>query len=123
MAGSPIKVLLSGFQSEGRLAVVAMDLQAGFRGPPLHIHEDWDETFYVLAGEVTFQIDDEVATAKQGMLAFASRHTPHTLANLSGADARILIILTPAGFEEYLSTRAGSHSPLPSTRAVAPLIQ
>ena len=82
---------------------------AGFPGPPLH-HHDFDETFYVLEGELTFQLEDEVFTRKQGELAFAPRNVAHTFANLSGADARTLIICTPSGFERYFDRMAAERA-------------
>jgi quercetin dioxygenase-like cupin family protein len=95
---APINVILRGEQSGGQIAVMDNVVFAGFPGPPLH-HHDFDETFYVLGGELTFQLKDELFTRKQGELAFAPRNVPHTFANLSGADARTLIVCTPAGFE------------------------
>lgn len=115
----PIDVLLHGDESGERLALVEMDVPAGSDGPPLHVHETWDEGFYVLAGEITFQVGDERLTARPGMFVFAPRETPHTLANLGGTDARMLIVLTPAGFEPYLVT---GERPPPNTRAVGPAI-
>ncbi len=49
-------VLLRGEDSGGRLAVVDIVVQAGFAGPPLHVHLLWDESFYVIEGEITVQI-------------------------------------------------------------------
>ncbi|MDF2702770.1 MAG: hypothetical protein K0S10_1716 [Rubrobacteraceae bacterium] len=80
-------------------------VSAGFPGPPLH-HHDFDETFYVLKGELTFRLEDELFTRKEGELAFAPRGVPHTFANLSGAEARTLIICIPAGFERYFDAMA-----------------
>ena len=96
----PINVLLRGGQSGGHIAVMDHVVGADFPGPPLHRH-DFDETFYVLEGELTFQLEDEIFTRTQGELAFAPRGIAHTFANLSGAEARTLIVCTPAGFERY----------------------
>jgi mannose-6-phosphate isomerase-like protein (cupin superfamily) len=52
-------------------------VSAGFPGPPLH-HHDFDETSYVLKGELTFRFEDELFTGKEGELAFAPRGVPHT---------------------------------------------
>jgi mannose-6-phosphate isomerase-like protein (cupin superfamily) len=93
---APINVILRGEPSGGQIAVMDNVDSAGFPGPPLH-HHDFDETFYVLEGELTFQLRDELITRKRGELAFAHRNVPHTFANLSGADARTLIVCTPAG--------------------------
>jgi quercetin dioxygenase-like cupin family protein len=90
-------VLLRSEQSGGEVAVVEL---TGSGSPPLHRH-DFDETFYVLEGQLTFQLGDERITRRAGELAFAPRGVPHTYANLSGAPARALLICTPAGFERY----------------------
>ncbi|HYX84101.1 MAG TPA: cupin domain-containing protein [Gaiellales bacterium] len=52
-------------------------------------------------GELTFQLGDDVFTRRAGEVAFAPRGLPHTYANLSGAAARALLLITPAGFERY----------------------
>lgn len=117
-----IDILLHGEESGGHLALVEMVVEAGFAGPPLHVHESWDEGFYVLEGEVTIQAGDKLLTATLGMFAFAPRRTPHTFANLSGKDARILIVLTPAGFERHLAGEHADHQAPPDTHAVGPPI-
>ena len=58
---APINVLLRGEQSGEQIAVMDNTISAGFPGPPLH-HHDFDETFYVLEGELTFQLEDELFT-------------------------------------------------------------
>jgi quercetin dioxygenase-like cupin family protein len=106
MAGNTPRVLLRSEQSGGEVAVIEGSRQPhGFAGPPLH-HHDFDEAFYVLEGELTFRLGDELFTRKAGELAFAARGMPHTYANHSGADARALIICTPAGFERYFGRMA-----------------
>lgn len=91
------KVLLRSEQSDGQVALV--ELSGGGR-PPLH-HHDFDETFYVLEGELTFRLGGDVFTRRAGELAFAPRGVPHTYANLSDAPVRALLVITPAGFERY----------------------
>jgi quercetin dioxygenase-like cupin family protein len=91
-------VLLRSEQSNGEVAIVESVMPAGSPGPPLH-HHDFDEAFYVLDGELTFQLGEELSTAGPGTLTFAPRGTHHTLANLSSAEARYLLVCTPAGFE------------------------
>ena len=106
---APINVLLRGEQSAEQIAVMDNTVSTGFPGPPLH-HHDFDETFYVLEGELTFQLEDELFTRKAGELAFAPRGVPHTFANLSGAEARTLIVCTPAGFERYFDRMAAERA-------------
>jgi quercetin dioxygenase-like cupin family protein len=111
---STTKVLLRSEQTGDHLSVVENTLPAGLEGPPLHTH-DFDETFYVLDGELTVQLEDEFTAVRHGDLVFAPRGAPHTLANLSEATVRYLIIFTPAGFERSLARRtaerAGSAAP------------
>lgn len=104
MPDNPPKVLLRGEQSNGHLAV---DELTGAGRPPLHRH-DFDETFCVLDGELTFQLGDDVFTRRAGEFAFAPRGVAHTYANLSGAPARALPVITPAGFERYFD-RIAAH--------------
>jgi quercetin dioxygenase-like cupin family protein len=106
---APINVLLRSEQSGEQIAVMDNVVGAGFPGPPLHRH-DFDETFYVLEGELTFQLEDEIFTKKAGELAFAPRNVPHTFANLSGAEARTLIVCAPAGFERYFDRMAAERA-------------
>lgn len=97
---SPINVLLRSEESDGVVSAIEVASSPGRTGPPLH-HHDFDEAFYVLEGELTFRLRDELFTRGAGELAFAPRGVPHTYANRSDATARALIVCTPAGFERY----------------------
>jgi quercetin dioxygenase-like cupin family protein len=119
MAERAPTVLLRSEESDGQLAIV--ELGGGGR-PPLHRH-DFDETFYLLEGELTFQLDDQVFTRRAGELAFAPRGVAHTYANLSGAPARALLVITPAGFERYfdqIAARINGTEPPPEAAKPIP---
>src|SRR6266496_2021160 len=122
MADNAPRVLLRSEQSGGQLAVV--ELGGGGR-PPLH-HHDFDETFYVLEGELTFQLGDERFTRRAGEIAFAPGGVPHTYANLSGAPARALLVITPASFERYFDRIAaqvtGVEPPLEASKPIPEVI-
>ena len=128
---APMKVLLRSEQSGGEISVIESGSLPGFGGPPLH-HHDFDETFYVIEGELTFQLGDELFTRKAGELAFAPRGVPHTYANLSAAPTRHLIVCTPAGFERYFARMAAERrgeeppewalQPIPEATTVGPRI-
>jgi quercetin dioxygenase-like cupin family protein len=119
MADRAPTVLLRSEESDGHIAIV--ELGGGGR-PPLHRH-NFDETFYLLEGELTFQLDDEVFTRRAGELAFAPRGVAHTYANLSGAPARALLMITPAGFERYfdqIAARITGREPPPEASGPIP---
>lgn len=103
-APSGPRVLLRSEETAGEVSVIETAPGPG-AGPRLH-HHDFDETFYVIEGELTFQLRDEVFRVGPGELAFAPRRVPHTFANLTDAPARQLIVCTPAGFERYFARMA-----------------
>jgi quercetin dioxygenase-like cupin family protein len=70
-------------------------------GPPMHVHKAEDELTYVLEGELEFALEGRLERASAGSFFLVPRGTPHTLSNLGPAGARILVVLTPPGFEGY----------------------
>ena len=52
-------------------------------GPPLHIHFNQDEFFYVIEGSYLFQVGDERKILKAGDTAFLPRNIPHTWLQLT----------------------------------------
>jgi mannose-6-phosphate isomerase-like protein (cupin superfamily) len=76
-------------------------------GPPLHVHHEQDEWWYILSGEFLIKVGDEVFTAKTGDSAFGPRGVPHTFAKVSEGEGRLLISFTPAGkMEESFIARS-----------------
>jgi len=59
--------------------------------PPLHVQVDEDEAFYVLDGEVEFEVDGEIVRATAGTFAFVARGSAHTFRVLTET-ARYLVI-------------------------------
>jgi quercetin dioxygenase-like cupin family protein len=103
---SPATILLRTETTQDALSLIELAVPAGWDGPPLH-HHGFDETFYILEGEVTFQLDDDVVTRGPGELVFAPRDAIHTLANLSERPARYLLVCTPGGFERRFEPERG----------------
>jgi mannose-6-phosphate isomerase-like protein (cupin superfamily) len=103
------RVLVHAEQSDGRVGVVENSLPVGFAGPPLH-HHAFDEAFYVLEGALTVRVNEEIVELGAGQLAFAPGGVAHTLANLSDAPARYLLICTPGGFERYFDRIAAEQA-------------
>ncbi len=124
-------VLLRSEQSGGHVSMIEIVVPAHNAGPPLHTH-DFDEAFYLLEGELIFQVEDELITKRAGELAFAPRNVAHALANHSDADARYLLVCTPAGFERHWGRLAAASQdveppdwalqPIPEVNVVGPQI-
>lgn len=64
-------------------------------GPPLHIHRDQDEWFYVRHGEFLFQVGSERFHLKAGDTLLGPRRVPHAFTALTDASA-LLIAFQPA---------------------------
>ena len=93
-------VLLRGEETGGHVSVTEIVVPPHFAGPPLHTH-DFDEAFYLLEGELIFQVEEALVTKGPDELAFAPRNVTHALANHSDVPARYLLTCTPAGFERH----------------------
>jgi mannose-6-phosphate isomerase-like protein (cupin superfamily) len=71
-------------------------------GPPLHLHHEEDESWYVISGEYVFQVGSERYHAQAGDCVFGPRGVPHAYAFTGSSDGRILVAFTPAGkIQEY----------------------
>ena len=98
--GATARVLASG----GTLGLVHMDMPAG-EMPPLHVHHNEDEGFYVLGGELTLYLPGESVTLRSGDFFLAPRGVPH--AYEAGPDgARTLVSSVPSGFERFVEAVA-----------------
>lgn len=69
-------------------------------GPPPH-HHPWDEAYYVVSGEVEFQLGDQHLIAKGRDFLYAPAGTPHAFQGASDEPARLLIFDAPAHAEAF----------------------
>src|SRR5687768_13190478 len=95
--GALVLVKASADQTEGRLAAVEFLAPKGFAAP-LHVHRADDEFFIVLAGEVRFQLGEEVTEGGPGSLVYGPRGVGHSF-HVDSPEARLLLIYGPAGTE------------------------
>lgn len=68
---------------------------------PVHIHHDADETIYVLDGEFQVTFGEQTIAVHPGASIFVPKGNPHTIANIGTSRGRILVFLSPPGFEGY----------------------
>jgi quercetin dioxygenase-like cupin family protein len=76
-----------------------------------HLHRDSDEVAWVLAGEITFRIGDDVSVGGPGTCAFFPRDVPHAWKNTGSETGRVLFLYTPAaagGYVEELLMAVGA---------------
>jgi quercetin dioxygenase-like cupin family protein len=124
-------VLLHSEETGGQVSVTEIVVPEHSAGPPLHTH-DFDEAFYMLEGELIFQVEGTLVTKGAGELSFAPRNVAHTLANHSDGAARYVLVCTPAGFERHWARMAAEQAgieapqwalqPIPEVTVVGPQI-
>lgn len=101
-----VRFMIEGRRSGGAFSLVEHPLPARALGSPLHTHRNEDEYSYILEGRVGLQLGDEVLVAGPGELVFKPRGVPHAFWNAGDVPARLLEIISPAGFENYFREMA-----------------
>ena len=107
--GNTLIVRLRGRDTGGVLSVAESIDQPG-GGPPPHIHHREDETFQVLEGEYEFMCGGKTFTASKGATIFAPRGVPHAYRYVGQTPGRLMVTMTPAGFEGFFE-EIGALSP------------
>ena len=102
--GSLAIIKAAGEMTNGRVAVIEHLAKEG-AGSPLHVHHREDEWFYVLEGKLTFWAGGRVIEAPAGSFVYGPRDVPHTFA-VSSPEARYLVVVEPAGFENFIRALA-----------------
>jgi quercetin dioxygenase-like cupin family protein len=102
VGGDFITIKVTGKDTQGALAVVETTT-APQLGPPLHVHSREDETFYVLEGTFQFLVGNRTFTATAGAMLHGPRGIPHTFKNVGNTTGKMVVIATPAGFEEFVA--------------------
>jgi mannose-6-phosphate isomerase-like protein (cupin superfamily) len=95
------RTLLEAAATGERLSVVEHLLAGRELGAPLHMHSREDEFTIITRGRVGFLLGDEVSYAGPGELVLKPRDQWHTFWNAGDEQARVLEIISPAGFEKY----------------------
>ncbi len=105
----------------GQLTIVEVTEPPG--EAPLHVHHRDDEAFWILEGDVTFEVGEATIAATAGDYVFAPRGIPHRY-TVSDGGCRMLFILVPGGLEDVLrktSEPAGNRTlPPPSEEEPTP---
>jgi quercetin dioxygenase-like cupin family protein len=118
VVGDTYTVLLSGEQTDGRFALIDMLIPAD-AGPPPHRHA-FEESFHLLEGAIEFTLrDDAPVELRAGETVNIPANAPHAFRNASGAPARMLCTVVPAGLEAFF---AEFGDPVASRTSPAPVL-
>ena len=101
-----VRFMINASESGGGFSLVEHPLPRRALGAPLHRHTNEDEYSYILEGRVGALLGDEVVIGEVGDLIFKPRGQWHSFWNAGDEPARILEIISPAGFERYFAELA-----------------
>ena len=96
-----VRFMINGETTGGAFSLVEHPLPPRALGAPVHTHHNEDEYSYILEGRFGMQLGDEVLEAGAGNLVFKPRGVAHAFWNASDEPARLLELISPAGFEHY----------------------
>ena len=114
--GIPTVVQATAATTGGSFGLVDhLAMPPGFASP-YHTHQDEDEAFYVVSGEVAFVLGDTWSIAGPGTYVFGPRHVPHGFTVLGDAPAHMLLLCAPGGFEQFI-VELGTREPAPPDMA------
>src|SRR5437588_2538380 len=92
--GRSLVLKLLGGATGGSIMLFEETVPAGTKSW-FHLHHDSDEVAYVLSGEITFKIGDEVTIGGPGTCAFMPRAVPHAWKSTGAEIGRVLFLYTP----------------------------
>ena len=108
--GDNQNIKLTGKDTDGQYTLIEQFNDPGVGIPP-HVHENEDEVFQVLEGQVAMQIGDQATTLGPGDLIFCPRGIPHSWKVVGEVKAKAMLSIFPAGlenmFEELAALPAG----------------
>jgi quercetin dioxygenase-like cupin family protein len=93
-------VLADGEGTDGIVGALDERCAQGLRAP-MHAHDDADEIFYVLEGNLTFFVGEQRIETAPGAFVYLPRFVHHGF-QCNSAEARVFNFLTPAGFEQLI---------------------
>jgi quercetin dioxygenase-like cupin family protein len=98
-----VRFMIDGEEAGARFSLVEHPMSPHALAAPLHRHTREDEYSYVLEGRVGALLGDDVLVGNSGDLIFKPRGQWHTFWNAGEEPARILEIISPAGFERFFA--------------------
>jgi quercetin dioxygenase-like cupin family protein len=93
--------MIDGAETGERFSLVEHPMPPRALAAPLHRHTNEDEYSFVVEGRLGALLGDDVVIGDPGDLIFKPRNQWHTFWNAGDEPARILEIISPAGFEKF----------------------
>ena len=101
--GERIAVRSSSVDTRGAYAIVESIAAPGC-ATPMHLHRNEEEHFVIIAGSYRIAIEEDIFEASAGTSVTIPKGAPHSWRNISSEPGRMVVILTPGGFEQCVQT-------------------
>ena len=112
------RILVFGHETGGRYSLMEFVVAPSPTAAPVefgpHLHREIEETFLVRRGALRFLLGDDIFDLGPGDFIRAPPGVRHGFANLSDADAELLVSFHPGGFETLFITHRSDQHPPPS---------
>jgi len=105
---SAVTIKVGSEETAGALAILEYTAAPGFPGPGLHVHPEFDESFYVLEGTGRFSLGEDTMDLSAGGFLFVPGDQPHTWANPFDERLRMLLVCRPGGFDRFVADVAAA---------------
>lgn len=96
---------VTGKDTNGQFTVVENYNEPGI-GIPMHIHENEDELFHIIEGQMEFQTQGKTVVLSKGDMIFLPRMIPHAFKVVGDVKCKAVVTIIPSGIEEMFEALA-----------------
>ena len=100
--GDRITFLITGAENGDAFFMAEVCVAPGGGAPP-HVHSREDESFYLQQGTLALQVGGKALHASAGDFIHIPRGTVHSFKNVGEETAKLLMVATPAGLENFFA--------------------
>ena len=100
-AGMEVEIKAAKSDNVGQWSLIEYSVPAGFAGPALHYHKIMEEGFYIINGTATFSMNGQRLDVGPSSFVIVPPLTVHTFSNTTNQPFRMLVFMSPGGFEGY----------------------
>ena len=118
--GTWVKFLCTASHTDAGFSLLEVELPEGSGAPPHH--HPWDEAYYLVSGNVDFQLGEEAIAMSAGDFIYAPGGTVHSFKGASADAAKMLVFDSPAHAEGFFRELDREVKVIPDDLARVPVI-
>ena len=100
ITGDTLWLKATSAETSGAYTVIEVNSLPG-NGPPPHLHENEDESIYVIDGEFEILLGAKSMRAEPGAFVFVPKRTVHRFRCIGDGPGKVLLHFTPGGIEGF----------------------